>query len=296
MKSKITSRDIILPLPDKGETIVILQRNAEDYQGRINQKDLSNETALIGDLLPESITNSYDCAKVTLTDFLDRLSVEDRNQVDFLIIASDPRLGVRNIEHKESLRTINTAKEVLRAVKDIIKKYGLSEEQLINSTATPDCSVVEISEIKEEKTFVDYPELMEFVERKSTETGEDWWNIYEKDLYFEERENLRIEGADSIRKRMYQFMSFVGGGTNYHKSNPNRRLVFWAITHFDTITPYLQGLLKDLNQARKVPPVDFLGGITLHINKTGVSEVFFGEKKSPVRIDYSKSITADPQK
>ena len=272
----ITKEDIIVTLPELGETIIVLQRNAEEYRSGTK----------VGQLLPEAATMAYNCTTTVLTELFASLTTTERAKVDVLVIASDPRLGVRNKIHTESMRSIDTAKEVLRAANDAMQASTIAKKQLLNTTAVPDGGVVEISEIKTALPIHDSPELIEFLQTKG---AKNIWDNYHRDTYKTERETTGIEGPKEIAERLDNFLSCVQATKNYHVCNPNRRLVFWMVTHFDTIAPYLELITEDLPSGTY--PVDHLGGIILHIKKDASTVVTVQKNTYQTNLNFSAIIT-----
>ncbi|MFA5987541.1 MAG: hypothetical protein WC797_02740 [Candidatus Paceibacterota bacterium] len=254
MKEKFYSvslNDLSLRLPEIGGSLVVLQRNAgADSGGR---------------------ARSF--AKETISELLKSLGESDRTSVDFLVVGSDPRIGVENEAHPESLVSLQTAQEVLDGVREAFHSFNLDDKQLLNNTAVPGGKIVEISEIKGWLPVKDSPELMEFLVGKAQQTGEDVAMLYETDAYKEERERLGVEGAKDIAARVENFLSFSRGSTNYHAKHNNRRLIFWAVTHFDTITPYLRNILAHPAECSDIISVDHLGGVVINIKNDHTATV-----------------------
>lgn len=269
MQNNIRKEDLTLKLPELGGTVVILQRNAEDSEQ----------------------TEARDFARTTFEAFLSHLTDEERGALDVLVVASDPRLGIRNIPQTELQTAIETGKEVLQSLKEVMQKNGLKDGQLINTTASAEGGVVEISEIKSARIINASMELGEFLEAKVKETGEDLWMVYETDKYANEREVARVESAAEVADRLEQFLTFVGGAANYHVANPNRRLLFWAVTHFDVAHSYLQRVVKDLNEVRELPLMEHLGGFILVIDKDGHAVVSVKDKTYQTHLDFSQVVT-----
>lgn len=261
-----------LRLPERGGTVIVLQRNAADAGGHIT---------------PEGAKQAKKMAKTKASALLKPMKESDRTAVDFLVVASDPRLGVDNEAHPESLSALETAKAVLAGIREAMKSFDLQDGQLINTTAVPGGGVVEISEIKSWLPIKNSPELMEFLQKKSRKTGEDLCWLYETDAYKEEREKRGVEGAKEIALRIQHFLSSSKGSTNYHKAHPGRRLIFWMITRFDTITPYLREILAHPAECTEIIPVEHLGGILINITPDHVARVVVGDKEYATNLSYS---------
>lgn len=268
----LTSKNIHVDLPERGGSLIILQRNAPT-RGKKISSNAAKQTRML--------------AKEIITKFLESLNDSDRSSIDMLVVGSDPRIGVDNEAHPESLAALETAEEVRLGIQETMRLCGLKDAQFLNTTAVPGGGIVEISEIKGWLPIKDSPELFEFFKNKAVQTGEDIATLYETDAYKEERENLGVEGAKDITTRMEHFLSFSRGSTNYHAAHPNRRLIFWAVTRFDTITPYLRTILAHPAECSEIIPVEHLGGITLKIKADHTATVTIREREYATNLYYS---------
>ena len=269
--TSLTSDHLRPHLPELGGSVIILQRNASVLDGHIETNDAKQANEL---------------AKMRAIELLESLEPDDRSSIDFLVIGSDPRLGVDNEAHPESLATLETAKEVLSGIHEAMQSLDIKDAQLINTTAVPKGGVVEISEIKSWLPINDSLELIGFLQKKSAQTGEELSWLYETDAYKEEREKLGVEGAKSIALRLQHFLSSSKGSTNYHAAHPGRRLVFWMVTRFDTITPYLREILAHPAECSAVIPVEHLGGILINITPDRAVRVIVGDKEYATNLSY----------
>lgn len=263
---KITKEDLSIPVPEVGGTSIVIQRNAEALR---KKEEGANTDLEIGDLLPESKKETYRQSQKVINDFFSKLSDDDKKGVDILVVASDPRLSVRNIVHTESLRTIETANEILRSIRDYFSQNNLSDRQILNNSASYEKSVVEVSEIKTPYEVSDWPELGEYLETKALETKENIMDLYRKGIGVKEREKLHIEGPQQVADRMENFLAFTRASANYHKLNKDRRLILWAVTHFDTLNPYLELTSNEGTMEDTFYSVDYLAGMTLLVEKSG---------------------------
>lgn len=123
-----------LKLPERGGTIVFVQRTPKT-EGALDSK----ETAL-----------AQDYAQELLRSLLQGVDNKTRGEIYILIVASDSRLGVRNISQPDTIPSIEVARQVLQAATTILAEFNMSDLQLLNTSASKEGGVVEISEIKSE--------------------------------------------------------------------------------------------------------------------------------------------------
>ncbi len=277
---RITSKDIVLSLPETGETTVVLQRNAK--VNRENVPKNKDQSCIIN----ESAEAAKKFAVNTFESLLKDLSASEISSLDVMVVASNPHIGTDNADHHETQRSLDTGREILLGIKKVFSELKLGDNQLLNNTAVESKGVVEISEIKGYNKLSDWPELIEFFTQKAEDTGEDIIDMYLTEAYKDERDRLGVESANSIAKRMEQFMSFSRGSANYHAKNPGRRLIFWAVTHFDTITPYASVALAQPIECTEPIAVEHLGGVTLHIYRDETAKLTILDKTYSTNLHY----------
>jgi hypothetical protein len=273
-RNLLTSNDLAIPKLLDGESAVIIQRNAHITK---SDKELSEKAAA------EAKSVAHD----TLLTYLQSLTSDEQKGVDVVVVGSDPWIGIHGADHPESQRSLLTAKEALAGIKTAMKSLDLDEKQLINTTAVRGRGVVEVSEIKPFQKLNDWPELYEFYKDKAAETGKDLEALFDYEAYKDEREHLGVEGHHELATRIEHFMSFSRGSANYHEHHKKRRLIFWAVTHFDTITPYLARILAHPAEHSMLVPVDYLGGIVLHISTDQTATVIVGGQKLSTNLHYA---------
>jgi hypothetical protein len=67
----------------------------------------------------------------------------------------------------------------------------------------------------------------------------------------------------------------------YHKKHPDRRLVIWAVTHYDTISPYVKREILEADKEAMLR-VDYGAGISINLDKDGTGKVKIGETEYEV--------------
>lgn len=261
----LTPADLRIALPEPGGTTIVIQRAA----ARDRQAD------------------AREYARQTVMKLLEAEAPILRASADFLVVGSDPRIGNDGEPHKESLVTLETAREVLEGIREALAALTLSHAQLLNTAAVPQGDIVEISEIKGWQTYAQEPELFEFLQKKAEDTGEDLAMLYETDAYKEEREKLGAEGAKDVALRMEHFLSCTRGSANYHAAHPGRRLVMWTVTRFDTITPYLRTVLAHPAECTEIIPAAPLGGVTLNVRPDRTATIRVHDKAYATSLYYA---------
>ena len=99
--------------------------------------------------------------------------------------------------------------------------------------------------------------------------GKEFWIAFEEDIEKEKRIEMGAEGPDEIADRLKQVVSILSRYARmYHKNNPGRRLVIWAATHYDTISPFVKRGIFGVG--KEVPlGVDYGAGISIGIDSAG---------------------------
>jgi hypothetical protein len=278
MKSEIPpriERSDIEALPVKvGGTEIVLQRHG--------QYERSADTSNVGSLTEEGVENVRGTGFRFFKSFFENIPASERADVEVLVIASDT-------QHKErGKRSTETADTVMGALREVLSELGLNESQILNTSGrfSGEGAARPTPKLREPQMFNNSPEFVEFLKDKYGDQGKDFWIAFEEDVEKEAREAMGAEGPDEITDRLTFMVSALNRFSRmYHKKNPNKRLVIWAGTHYDTISPYVKrevfGVDKDVALG-----VDYGAGISIEIDPSGKmttqlggSEYEIGSKK-----------------
>ncbi len=232
---KITSADLHLEIPGPEETAIVLQCNARDNR--------NPEVPIpLGALMPEAAEALRRNTIEILRNGLASLSPEQKKQVDFLVVAGDSVLGALEPELKSSgqpyKRAVDSAQEVLKAIEACIDEYGLDRTQLLNKSGKP----IELSsgKLRDLLIFDDSPEFVQFM-RDKYGTKKEFWVAYEDDVEKETREALGAEGPREIAERIRGYLRVLANAFDfYHRKHPERSVIVWAVTHYDSISPFVK--------------------------------------------------------
>lgn len=276
--NKIEKRDIEPTLPEVGGTEIVFQRHGK--------YERSADSPNVGSLTEEGATEVYTSGKEFFEKLFSMISESDRKNVDILILASDTqyRGGGR--------RSMETASQIIKAVKEELERLGLDESQLLNSSGrySEDEGPRATPKLREPQIFDNSPEFVQFLKDKYGDMNLDFWMAFEEDKEKETREKMGAEGPDEIADRIDSMTKVLARYSRfYHRKHPERRLIIWAATHYDTISPYVK---REIFEIGKETPlgVDYGAGIVIDLNKDGEGKVKIAGKKYdvPLKTDEHK--------
>ncbi|MDP1884544.1 MAG: hypothetical protein Q8L10_04190 [Candidatus Moranbacteria bacterium] len=267
---RITSADLQVRAPEMDETVIVLQRNAKDDR-RENSED-------IGALEKEAAEQARKKAKEIFDGIFGRLSEKERKTLDVMIVASDAVLttpsGIKN-NHK---RAVETAEQIISGLRESMEEFDILENQFLNSSATQDGGTIEVSELKDLSMMEESPEFVDFLKNKYG-TGAEFWDAYEADLEKETRLQMKAEGPDDIARRVNYALSVQAQiAHEYHMANPGRRLIIWAVSHYDSISPFIKKNIAGMDM-KSYLPVDQGAGISINIDNQGKATCVIQEKE-----------------
>ncbi len=259
---KIEKQDITAPDIQPGGTAIVMQRH-ERYE-----RDRALDNA--GSLIESDAT----AAKLRDTQFFNELlDTEDSAETMVLFISSDTQYAGRG---RRSLETSQLAQD---AAIEVLQEHGIDPAtRIINfhpafntsRSGVTDQDIRPFGKLREPQIF-DKPEYVDFLRDKygaengaGTGISQAAWAAHEADTEKEVREQMGAEGVHDIVDRTKASVQILERYAQaFHKSNPNKRLVIWAATHYDTLSP----LVKDAVGAEfsDYLPVDYGAGVVINI-------------------------------
>lgn len=281
----IAERDLRVVLPNVDETTFVLQRNAKDER--------NPESPNYGALTPEAVEKTRNDAKAYFEKILNSLPPEERSQLEILIVASDaPLIAPEGPEYSSShKRALETAAEVMKGAREALQAFDLSEDQIINSslpairTRAKEGSkdIAEFEELEPLQILRQSPEFVQYLKEKYG-AGKDFWAAYETDKEKVEREKLGAEGVEDIAERMRHVIKLLARyGRMLHSRQKDKRLIIWAVSHYDSLSPFIKKNVLG-KPATDYLPIDAGGGITLEVDKEGKAKTELGGQKFDVRL------------
>lgn len=253
----IEKEDIEASPPDVEGTAIVLQRHGEYERTEDNPR--------IGSLTPEGSEDVYASAETFFEKVFSGIPEEERKNVDILVLASDTQY------QDGGRRSVETAERVIRAISETLEEFGLDQSQLLNGSGNiSGDGGPRISErLREPQMFNDSPDFVEFLKREYGDRDKSFWIAFEEDAEKEARERMGAEGPDEIVDRTKREVDVLSRYSRaYHHKHPEKRLIIWAATHYDTISPYAKREI--LGEDKEYPlGVDYGAGIVMKIDPEG---------------------------
>lgn len=208
---------------------------------------------------------------------LESLGDEDRKNVSFLVVGSNTRF------RGQGMRSMETAGKVLDAIKDDLLKFDLNSEQIINNRSASK-GVAPITKMQAPRFLDDSPDYSAFLEEKYGDETQAYWKAFEEDTHKAEREQLGAEGPDDMDQR---FIKYIGAlskyAESYHRDNPGKRLVIWAVSHYDTVSPYIKRHITKTDPHQYLA-VDYGAGVSVEVDAEGKATSTFQGKTYDVNL------------
>ena len=283
---KIEKADLVTPFIEPDGTTIVLQRH-EKYS-----RDKTAENA--GSLFPEDAEGAR---QRDIEFFRDVVAQEsDGSEVMVLFVSSDTQYA------EKGRRSLETAQIAQDAATEVFTSLGIDPAQRIinfngdfsvSRTSSTDQDVRTMKGLREPQIFETPDYITHLKEKYGAEDGpgaglsQAAWAAHESDLEREVREDLGAEGVHDIVDRTKRSIKALERYSRvFHKSNPNKRLVIWATSHYDTISP----LVKDATDTSfdEYVPVDYGGGVVMNI-APGSNEVQLEAQSEKVALDLGSS-------
>jgi len=289
--SGVFEDDIRPEVPETEGTVIVYQRNTDDKR---------EPGPGFGELTKEGIKKTRSQAKLFFTELFEKMTNEEKKQFDILVLASDSKLHTPAGEKSDHKRAVETANEVIHELAPLMKKNGLDKEQLLNMEHAANGAPVEVSLLTDLRTINETPEYVEFLKQKAKEAVDSgrknsrgkelpeqlwFWIMFEEDEFKEEREKIGAEGPNEIADRIESYLSIVKLlADEHHRNNPGRKMLIWAVSHGDTITPYVKRHVANLPMDTYLP-VKKNGGLTIEISADGDATTQLSGKEFSVSFD-----------
>jgi hypothetical protein len=230
-------------------------------------------------------------------DLLAQIPPDERDTVDVIFLASDTQY------FSQGRRSHETATVAQQAALGVLESHGISASHILNYTGRFHTSrhstdrmpsmtgPKTIPRLREPNFLNDSPDFLDFLLQKYGGINLDFWKAFEEDIHRQEREAMGAEGPDDIADRTaFTVRALARYASLYHQSHPGRRLVIWAGTHYDTISPFVKRDIFEVGKEQQLL-VDYGAGVTIDIDAQGhaVTEIGGREYSVPLtkRSDHS---------
>ena len=256
----ITVQDIRREIPQVEGTAIILQRNAKD-----DRQD--PESSDYGALVSAAAEKARLGAKEFFSEIFAGLGPEEIKSLDIMVVASDATLITEKGQTSPHKRAVETAEQVISGLQEAMAEHSVSDEQLLNNAASAHQGPIELSGLRDLRALEDSPEFIKFLQAK---WGDKFWLAFEDDSERETRIAMGAEGPIEIANRVKYFLTVIANAMKvYHQENPGRRVIVWAVSHYDSISPYIKEHVAKMDTLKTYLPVEQGGGITITISPDG---------------------------
>jgi hypothetical protein len=256
--------DITAPTIEPGGTALVLQRH-ERYE-----RDRNSDNS--GSLLPDPSEATSQNDKAFFEDVLAQENIDGKEAM-VLFVASDTQYN------QKGYRSIETGNIAQNAAIETFEAHGIDpSKRIINLNSDFSTKIHSptgnnlrpFHKLREPKIF-DIPEYVNFLREKyGSEDGEGAgiskaaWAAHEDDREKKVRERLGAEGVhDVVDRTKFSINVLRRYAKAFHASHPNKRLVIWATTHYDTISPLIK-YATDTSYDEYIP-VDYGGGVVISV-------------------------------
>lgn len=271
------TRGDLEPIPlDAGDTSIVLQRHGA-YE---RDKDSPN----VGSLTPEAVELQKEDVRNFFAQQIEATPESERSKLKILVVASDTDF------HKGGKRSTETADLALEQAKYVLAQFGLSEDQILNLNAEHNLKgggeSRPMAHLREPQMFNDSPEFVDYLIEKHGGINLDFWIDFEGEHSKETREAMGAEGPIQIADRFQHSIDVLARYAKlYHSKvgNEDDRLIIWAGTHYDTLSPYVKFNLFNMSPDDPLR-VEYGGGINIKVAKDGSANTIIDGKEYPVPV------------
>lgn len=258
--SKVEKSDIKVPSLENGTSAIVFQRH-ERYD-----RDNTSENA--GSLFPEDAQQAFDRDRVFFDDLLAQDTADSQTMV--LFVSSDTQYAGKGY------RSMETAQIAESAAISAMEAVGIDPtDRIINLNTAfktdgfepTGQSIRPDAHIREPQIF-DNMEYVNFLKEKYGDAdglSPKAWGAHEMDAEKDKREELDAEGVYDMLDRTKKSIAIMNRYANiFHANNPNKKLLIWVASHYDTISP----LVKDATETsfEEFVPVDYGAGVVIELS------------------------------
>jgi hypothetical protein len=249
-------------VPEVGGTEIILQRHGKYIRDEGDPR--------VGSLTSKSEEEQVELGERFLKDLISQLPEDERDSFDVLIVASDTQyLG-------GGRRSLETASAVQRGMGIALEKAGFGKEHILNNVnpvrtqdGTLATGVPRSTPSLREPQMVYNEGFNNFLTENYGSKTLDYWVAFEEDRHAKERIAAGAEGPDDIADRTLYTVDVLKRYSDlYHSNHPDRRLIIWAATHYDTISPLVKLKLAGGDKSDALG-VDYGAGISIDVTSDG---------------------------
>lgn len=245
-----------------GETEIVLQRHGK----YVRDKDSPNA----GQLTPEAVQLETESAAQYFSELIAATPESDRDNLCILFVLSDTSYANNG---QRSYQTTEIAQQV---AEQLFQEHGMHLLNILNISprSTSLGAPVPMRTLREPQMFEKSPDFLRFMQDAYPDPenpgalGRNFWVAFEEDAEYERRHAMGAEGPDEIADRMRAALQILSRYSEaFHAHNPQSRLIIWAGTHYDTISPFVKRDVLHMGKKERVL-VAYGGGLVVTIDQS----------------------------
>lgn len=252
---KVGVEDLKPKLPELDGTAIVLQVNARDKRDVASLGDF-------GELLPNEAESTFTESEAFFNQLFKDATPEARGQISVLLVVSSSRFRTLNGKFGTShMRAYDTGLKVVEGLNKAMSENGVNPNQFLNKTGKP--MVITSRRLEDLKALEDSPEFAKILIDKYG-TGTEFWEAFEDDFERDARIEKGVEGPKEIADRVRDYVGTVANAAKlWHGKHPDRRLIVWAIGHYDNLAPYIKENVTKVGTVGTFMKMDKRGGIVM---------------------------------
>ena len=269
---KITVNSVsIRPLINVNESQIIFQRHC-------------NYDRLNGGLTLDSAEHQKAIVKSFIKELKENLTIDELKNTYFLFVSSETK-STGNFK-----RCVETTNIALSEITNFFKENNVSCSHIINLNESLNYkgNIKESGYLTEPKMFEDSSGFLDYLKNKHGGMNQEFWIDFEEDLSKEKRQEFNSEGPDEIVDRGVRYVNILQRYAKYfHLKKPNSRLIIWAGTHYDLISPLVKQRVLNYEKS-DIVNVEYCGGVSFVINELNQISINVNGFDFPFDSQYSK--------
>ncbi|MFA5925773.1 MAG: hypothetical protein WC831_02470 [Parcubacteria group bacterium] len=256
----------------------------------VNVKDIRDpKDGEIGALYPEQAAEFEARIESFMDQIYNTLPAEERSDLDVVVIAGETHLvtpgpnGLRSAHQ----RAMETGDRAIAGILKSMTKHDIDPEEVLTTQHGRPIATNILNDLRlmhplgseGEKEFHNF-----LVKRYGA--GRDFWKAFEEDAEQVRRTELRAEGPTDISDRVDHFVSIATTIVDLHQEgNPQKRVVIFAIGHYDNLSPWVKSHLAGIDPAKGFVPMEKGGGLVIKRSSDKTAETSVGARTFAVKLE-----------
>lgn len=270
---KLGAEDLAPHSMKPGEACVVVQRH--------RRYETSEDSERSGSLTTEAEEDEWNQVFNYFKTLLDSTPPEERANIKVYFIASDSDYKGQGGE-----RSYETAVVAQQAAEAAFRTHEVDPNgSIVSADLEVRGGYAQIEPmLREPQIFIESRDFVAFLRERYPDNFREMMSAYEDDRHRDVRVAMGAEGPNELADRLAQSISgFAQVARGIHADAPEARVVVWAVSHYDTISPFVK---RDVLRVGIEPelPVDYGGGFSIEIDPDGQTTAKLGSKTYPYKL------------